>query len=169
MNGRRCPPSGEWTLGGGVFERGVFAERKLFGSDTSYGDPVLGQTPCGVLGLVWGNCREFCPASRQYMHFLREISGMPPGYAAEDPDCGEKVLELWLRRSALGVPLLWPVERACQNFSQTAVKTASSTITHCATALQTGTAKNRQIRHRARICPSRASVFRPVPGYQFLF
>jgi hypothetical protein len=39
------------------------------------GGPVLGQTPCGVLGYIWVNRREFCFASRRYMHFLRKIVG----------------------------------------------------------------------------------------------
>jgi hypothetical protein len=42
-------------------------------------------------------------------------------------------------------------ERACQNFSQTAVKTASLTITQCATALQINTAKTGKYATRKQI------------------
>jgi hypothetical protein len=31
---------------------------------------------------------------------------LPPEYAEESPGCGEKLLELWLRRDVSGTPLL---------------------------------------------------------------
>jgi hypothetical protein len=61
------------------------------------GGSGLGQTLLGDTGLVWENRRGFRHASRKYMPSLQKISGIPSGYAAEAPGCGENlpVLRLW--------------------------------------------------------------------------
>ncbi|MDR1230977.1 MAG: hypothetical protein LBK61_06200 [Spirochaetaceae bacterium] len=46
------------------------------GATACGGGPALGQTPHDDWGLVWADCREFCPASRLYMPSLGKISGI---------------------------------------------------------------------------------------------
>jgi hypothetical protein len=52
----------------------------------------------------------FAPQVADICTLCEKSSVHPPEYAAESPGCGEKLLELGLRRNASGIPLPQPIK-----------------------------------------------------------
>jgi hypothetical protein len=73
--------------------------------------PLRGVCPSSVDRVLFTGCAvNFAPQTANICTLYRKTSVKPPGYAAEGPGCGEKLLKLWLRRSTPDTPHPQPVK-----------------------------------------------------------